>query len=465
MDIKENLTVISIKRLYTENKDIISNIIATFLVRGGAMVLALFTLPAYMRFFQDQRVLGLWYTALSVLTWILTFDLGIGNGLRNHLVGALVLGDIVKTKKYISSAYIMTGLIVVVAYLVSVFLFPYISWNAVFNISNTVISQKVLIEVVQIIFMGIMVQFLLRLITSILFALQKSSIPSLLTLISTAIQFIFVLTIKSYDAETNIRIMAWVYALAVNVPLIIASVLVFCTKLKKSRPSFRYFDKDIAVSVMRLGGIFFWIQIMYMIITTTNEFLISWFVGPEMVVEYQIYNKLFSLIGSIFSLSLTPIWSAVTKEYSGKNYVWIKKLYRMLKYLAGIAVLCELIFIPFLQSIVNTWLRDKTIQINYIYAFIFAISGSIFIWNAVLSSIANGIGQLKPQFILFTFGAIAKIPIAFLINQFYNGWTAVIIANILVMIPYCILQPIWLNRFLNQNFMEGSKECLKGKHC
>lgn len=461
MNIKGNLTATNLKRLYLENTNIISNIIGSFLVRGGALVLALFTLPAYMNYFGDQRVLGLWYTALSVLSWILTFDLGIGNGLRNHLVGALVVGDTVKAKQYISSSYIMTGLVVIATYTVSYFLFPYIRWNTVFNISDTIISQKTLLEVVHIIFMGIMLQFLLRLVTSVLFAFQKSAIPSFLILISTAIQLISVLSIKSHDAETNLKTMAIVYVLAVNVPLIVASILVFSTKMKKVRPSFRFFDKGIAASVMRLGGTFFWIQIMYMIITTTNEFLITWFVGPEKVVEYQIYNRLFFLVGSIFSMALTPIWSAVTKEFSRKNYTWINKLYKILIYLAGLAVLCEMLFIPLLQFIVNIWLGDNAIKVNYFYALAFAISGSIFIWNAVLSSIANGIGELKPQLILFTFAAFAKIPVAFLIYQFYNGWITVIVANIVVMIPYSIIQPIWLKKVLNKNYMEVSKNVQK----
>lgn len=460
MNLKENL-VTKTKRLCLENKNILSNIIASFLIRGGSLVLALFTLPAYIRYFEDQRVLGLWYTALSVLSWILTFDLGIGNGLRNHLVEALVVGDTIKAKKYISSAYINIGLISVVVSTAGFILVPYISWNTVFSISDTIISQKTLVEMVQIIFSGIMLQFLFRLIISILFAFQKSAIPSFLTLISTAIQLVFVLSTKSYDAETNLKTMAMVYVLAVNVPLLIATVLVFCTKMEKVRPSFRYFDKDIAASVMRLGGTFFWIQIMFMIITTTNEFLISWLAGPKMVVEYQIYNRLFSLVGSIFSLALTPIWSAVTKEFSGKNYIWIIKLYRILTYLAGLAVLCEILFIPLLQFIFNLWLGDRTIKVNYLYALVFAISGSIFIWIAVLSSIANGIGELKPQLILFSIGAIVNIPISFLIYRYYNDWIAVIIANILVMIPYCIVQPILLNKFINQIYLEGSNDVQK----
>lgn len=71
------------------NKTILYNTIGALLVKGGAIIISLYTIPAYLNYFNSQQILGLWFTILSVLSWILTFDLGIGNGLRNHLVPVL----------------------------------------------------------------------------------------------------------------------------------------------------------------------------------------------------------------------------------------------------------------------------------------------------------------------------------------------------------------------------------------
>ena len=149
-------------------------------------------------------------------------------------------------------------------------------------------------------------------------------------------------------------------------------------------------------------------------------------------------------------MALTPIWSAVTKALSEKNYAWIKRLYKTLKLMALLAVICQFAMIPFLQFGVNLWLGDNSIQVNYVYAIAFALSGSILIWNGVLSSIANGFGELKIQSIFFTIGAIIKIPIAWILVMVFESWISVIVANIIAMSLYCIVQPIWLNRFLNK---------------
>lgn len=439
-----------LEKLGSSNKQILSNIFGSFLIKGGAMLLSLFTLPAYMRYFDNQLILGFWFTALSVLSWILTFDLGIGNGLRNNLVTALVDRDKDKVKRYISSAYLVMFLIVCISYGVSYFIFPIIDFNLIFNVPKDILSADVLLKVSQIIFIGIMIQFLLRLVISIFYALQKAVVPNLLTLISTIIQLMYVLFAHSSTVEQNLINFAYVNILAVNLPLLIATVFIFTGSLKGCAPNIKFFTKQLAYDVMKLGGVFFWIQVMYMILTATNDIMISWFAGPDKVVEYQVYNRLFTLIGTFFSLALTPIWSAVTKAFSEEKYSWIVKLYRILKKTAVLAVVLEILLIPFLQALVNLWLGKNTIEINFTYAFIFAIFGSLMIWNSVLSSIANGMGILKTQLLFFTVGAIIKLPIVYVLNYFFNSWIVVIVANILVLIPFCIVQPVTINNYLKE---------------
>lgn len=445
------------------NKTIVYNAFGAFLVKGGALVISLFTMPAYIRYFGNQQILGLWFTLLSVLSWVLTFDLGIGNGLRNHLVPALVNKDQIKIKKYVSSAYFVIGAVVILSIIFSIIFFRFINWNTVFNISSDLVSKKTLNRTVSIVFSGIMLQFLLKLITSILYAMQKSALNNFLSLSTSIINLIYVSITKSSDIETNLISLAVVYVIAVNIPLLLTTILVFLKELKGCKPEIKFFEMKYARNVMKLGGIFFWVQIMYMVITATNEFLITWFTGPEMVVEYQIYSKLFTLLGTVFTLTLTPIWSAVTKALSEHNFLWIKKLFKKLKFMALVAIICEFGMIPFLQFGINLWLKDNAIQVNYLYAIAFATSGSIIIWNGVVSSIANGCGEMKIQSIFFTLGAFINLPIAWILVQVFNSWIGVVVANVISMSLFCIIQPLWIDRYLDKKIGDEEEQCLKTK--
>ncbi|PKH10177.1 polysaccharide biosynthesis C-terminal domain-containing protein [Planomicrobium sp. MB-3u-38] len=439
-----------------DNKSLLVNIFGSLTIKGGALIVSLATLPAYISYFDNQQILGIWFTLLSVLTWILTFDFGVGNGLRNNLVKAFVYNDHVLAKKYISSAYFFMGLLSLVTISIFLLVSKYIDWKSVFNITELSISSKTFNLAIVIVFVSIILQLFLKLINSILYAMQKSALTNLLTLLTSILVLIYVANFGSLDTSTNLINLALVYLIAVNAPLLIATIIAFKTTLSKSKPNFKYLDKKIAKNIFVLGGVFFWIQIMFMFITTTNEFLITWFFDPAMVVEYQVYNKLFTLIGTLFSIGLIPIWSAVTKAIAEKNYLWIKKIFSVLKLLTLAAILVEFTLVILLQDAINYWLGKDSLEVNYKYAIIFAISGSLFIWNGVISSIVNGLGKLKVQAIFLTFGAILKIPLSIVLMNYFDSWIGVIVANVIAMSIYCIIQPITLEIYLNKK-VKGDK--------
>ena len=429
-----------------KDKQIMKNMFGAFAIKGAALFISLVTMPAYIRYFDNQIVLGLWFTVLSVMIWILSFDFGIGNGLRNKLVGAIAREDNQEIKEYISSAYIIIFGIVAIATFLGLVISNIIDWNQFFNISREIVSTETMLFTVRCVFIGVMLQFMLRLISSVLYAMQESAITNLLSLITSILLLIFVLLAPTYSMETNLRILSVIFGASVNVPLFIASIVVFKTRLKKCAPNLRYFDQSKAIGILSLGGIFFWNQIMYMIIVVTNEFFIAQLSGPRYVVEYQIYNKLFTLVGSLFMLALTPIWSAITKATHEKDVAWLNKTYKILNYMVILAVFSQLLLIPILQFVINIWLGGSTITVNYFFALVFALYGSVFIYQSVLSTIVCGMGKMKLQAICYTSAVICKFIIVYYGMKIYDSWIVVIVANLLILLPYSILQPHYIKK-------------------
>lgn len=440
-----------IKLVKGTNKQLLINTIAVLGTRGLGLVVSLFTMPAYMRYFEEQKILGLWFTMLAVLTWVLTFDLGIGNGLRNKLVKPLIERDTKRIKTYISSAYIISIIIAVIALIIGYLIFPLINWNKVFNISIDNISSKSFLNVVLILYFGVLLQFVLKLIYSIFYALQKSAIPNILSLFSSIIILIFVLYSDTGSMENNLILLAKVHVLFTNFPLVVATIVVFLTELKHFAPSIRFFNLNYAMDVMKLGGVFFLLQITSLLLTSTNEVLITWLSGIEDVVDFQIYNKLFLLVGSIFTLALTPIWSAVTKAFEQNNFTWLRKLYKLLKLVSILFILGEFLLIFIIQFIVDIWLGENTIKINIFYAFMFATFGGLYIWHSTITSIVNGIGKLKIQLIWLSLGAIVNVPVAYILFKLTGSWISIVVANIISLLPYCIIQPFYINKYLKDD--------------
>ncbi|WP_092606367.1 hypothetical protein [Raineyella antarctica] len=436
---------------------ILKNIVASFAIKGSSLLLALLTMPAYIRFFDNQQVLGLWFTIITTLSWILNFDMGLGNGLRNRLVSALGENSVEKARGYISSTYLVTfGLVVLLGLFLGI-LVPLVDWNAVFNVSKENISSESLTAAVGFIFAGILAQLLLRTITSILFALQKAALPALLSLATNASLLAFVLLVEPGTSGHNVLMLAQAYALAANLPLVIATILVFATSLRHCLPwpsAFRFVD---AVDVFQLGGTFFLLQILFMLLANTNPFLISRLSDPKDVVDFQVYSRPFTALSTLFVLALTPIWSAVTEAVVKSDFGWLDQLFKRLSVLAVMTTLVMFAFVPALQPFVDVWLGANAIHIDPGYALAFAASASVFAWNGVLSSIANGAGILRVQGIMLALGVALKLLIASTMTAATGAWIWVVVSDVAALVPYLVVQSVCLRRFTR-----NSGRCGKG---
>ena len=185
MNIMEKIKIRLNSKFTNENdKVVVKNIVAAFMVKGSSLILSIFTLPAYLRYFDNQVVLGLWFTILSVMSWIFSFDLGIGNGLRNKLVEAIVNNDKNGIKRYISSAYIIIAVMTLAMITVGLYIISLLNWNSIFNVNPSLISKEALLFALRCVFIGMMFQFSLNLISSVLYALQKSAINNFILLIT-----------------------------------------------------------------------------------------------------------------------------------------------------------------------------------------------------------------------------------------------------------------------------------------
>lgn len=427
---------------------VLRNTLLATVIKGGSLFVALFTTPAYMHYFGNDEVLGVWFTLLSVLAWILNCDMGIGNGLRNHLVYAINEKDWDKAKKYISSAYLFLSTIGIAILLVVLIAGNFVSWNKIFNISTSLVSADGMTKVVQILLASIILQFVLRLVTSILYALQNAFVPGLLNLSTTVIMLGFVLIANVTGKNNSLISMAYVYLVAVNLPLVMATLWVFVCKIPEARPSIAFFRKDYAISVLKVGTVFLWLQLIAMVVDNTNNYLIALFVGNSEVVEYQIYYKIFSLPMTMVMLLTTSLWSTITKAKAENDRKWIRASYHKYMKIAGLLGIAEFAIIIPLQWVFNLWLGDKAIPVDYGIAAIFALSGTIMSLRTILASYSNGLCELKVQTIYMTIGAIIYIPLSYLFSRISGSYISIVIANIISMLPYCTAQMLWCKRNL-----------------
>ena len=186
-----------------------------------------------------------------------------------------------------------------------------------------------------------------------------------------------------------------------------------------------------------------------MLIANTNEFFITQYTNPSYVVEYQVYNRLFTLGSTLFLLALTPVWSAVSRAVAERDFYWLKKINKIMMIFSGIAIVAEFLMLPLLQLILDIWLGEESIEVNYLYGICFAIFGSVMIFQCAVSTMANGIGKIKTQVICYAMGMFVKLLIVHIGIKLTGEWIIVVLANAIILLPYCIIQQVKLNKYFN----------------
>lgn len=432
------------------NWSLLGNIGGMLAVKGAAASVVFFALPAYIHYFDDQASLGVWYTLLSVMNWLFFFDLGIGNGLRNKLAFSFETGKREESRRYLSSAYALIAAIACILCACSFFVLPAVPWNVVLGVSEQEVASWTLYVSVQIVFVGVLAQFVLKLISSVFYALQKSAMPNVLALISNVAILLYVVSNPSGSLDFKLVSLSLASVLANNVPLVMASFVVFGTRLRAVRPSLRYWSAGHAKAVLSLGVVFLLLQVASLVLGYTNEFLIAWLTGAGDVVEYQVYYRVFSLFSTVALLACTPLWSATTQKMAQGNFAWVRKAHNAVLLLTAVLLMAMLVLIPGLQMFVDIWLGADSIRMSTGTALVFAIATGLIMWNNANCYIADGLGWLKPQLIFITGGALANIPLAWLLTGLTGSWVGVVLANCISLLPICVVQPLYIKMRLKR---------------
>lgn len=432
-----------------EEKNFIINVLMAFGVKGLSLLISVFATPLYIRYFNNNAVLGIWYTILSLLTWVSVADLGLGNGLRNKLTTVLAESKFGLAKKYISSTYAALFCIMMpLAIIGSIIIFK-ADLNSFFGVTNEEINRSALNCGVSILFIGITISFIIKPINNIIYALQKSSINNFISLCTSVIPLAYIIVSAPADSGTNFLRLSIIHVIAIEIPLIIATIIVFKGSIiQKCLPGLKYIELSVAKEMMGFGLQFFGAQIFFMMIMSTNELIISRLYNSAYVVQYNVYYKLFTLAGSIFTLALTPLWSKITRDLTLKKYKTIKNTLSVLYLFSGLAMLANFILVIALQRVLDIWLGSNTFEVDYVTAIIFAFFGGSYIFNTALTTVANGLGKMKSQIVIYSIGALFKLPVILLVRKFTDNWNVVTLYNAIVLTIFCVAEIMILKRMI-----------------
>lgn len=438
------------------------NAFGSLLIKVLALIVSVLTIPVYTAFFSNTHNLDVWLVIYSVLSWILLFDFGFGNGMKNKLIYMFTNKDYRSVRSIISNTYVPTIFISVFIFLIVVPLCLFSNVNVVFGDSNLMIEPSELKTALIIITLSICLQFVLRNISFIYQSQNRNVLGSSFSLMSSS-AFVFTLfIIKNIDGPKFIYI-AIAYLLSINLPLVVFNI-VFFLKNPNLIPSFREYSFKKCKEVMSLGIQYFIVQLCSLILWSSNSILITQIFDPtsteRFVYYYTCYYKIYSLIVSLITIISTTVWVTAGKAYTTHNNHKIIKLLKLSFLYSTLLSFACLVCSFGLQIIFNIWLGttpESRIATDFLTILIFASYCMLTLFSETLIVFCNAFARLKKQVIVSIVFASLKIPFLLIfhyLNLLSNFWQIVVLYNSIYSLVMFIVLGLDLWHFLKNEIIK-----------
>lgn len=438
--------ICKLKSQDVRTKSSIKNSVVMLIIKGISILISLLYVPLLIGQL-DSVNYGIWLTLTSIVSWCSFLDIGLGHGLRNNLAKAIAENNTVLAKRLVATSYFLLACVVLLAGVIVVIVFPIFNWSNILNAPQSLNQDLTVLTIVTIV--CFLTTFVLRLINSILFAIQKPALSSLVEVSSQFVAFLMVAIMANSGYKWSLLQYGSVISVIPVIVVFIYTLILFSTKLKNLSFNVKDIDLKLSNNLFNLGFKFLVIQITAILLFQTNNFILTHVIGPEAVTEYNISYKYIGIISMLFSIINAPLWSATTDAYFRKDFKWIvSTLTKMKKVFFCFVVLG--VFAVLISGIVyKIWLSNK-IESDYFLQILILCYYTLSMWCGIHCSIINGTGKVKLQFYFTTVEALCHIPLAIFLGHLF-GIYGVIMSMILMTAINAIWEPIQVKKILNND--------------
>jgi len=407
------------------------NIIASFFIRGCSIAISLIVVPLTINYINPSQY-GIWLTLSSIVAWFSFFDIGLSQGLRNKFAEAKATGNDELAQGYVSTTYAILAIIFFIVWIIFLIVNHFLNWAHILNISENMQSEVSTLAVI--VFTYFCLQFVFRVITTLIRADQQPAKSSLIDVFGQILSLIFIVILVKTSEGSLIKL-GIALCLSPLLVLVGANFIFFKGIFKKYSPRFSKIKFSYAKGLFNLGLVFFIIQIAAIIQYQTANIIIAQNFGTADVTSYNIVYKYFGVLNMVFMIFITPFWSASTEAFAKNDFQWIKNGIKKYNQLNIVMFIIGCLMLIFSETVYRLWLGEGKVTIGFslsLWGFLFF---SVGMFGSKYGHFLNGINALRLQFLTslispFLYVAIAHILIKYYHMGVYSLFIAAIISNV-----------------------------------
>ena len=321
-----------------------------------------------------------------------------------------------------------------------------IDWNKVLN--TYAIDKQELYLLTSIVFCFFLIRFVVQIIQVVFLAHQKSSFSDIINAAGNILSFVVVYILVKTTEQGDLILLGSIISIIPVLLLLISTIYAFSGKFKNIKPTIKDIDFAFSKDLMGLGFKFFFLQICAIIIFSTSSFFVAQYYGAEEVAVYNIAFKLFQMPIMVFSILLSPMWSAITDAYTKNDFDWLRnsiKKFNLISLVFSIGIIALLFLSPWVYKL---WLGDS-ISIPFHLTMAMAFYSILNVFTAPYSNFVNGTSKIKLTMNLTGVGILVYLFFIVMLTKLFSDSTSIILAIASTSIIGLVVQSVQTHKILN----------------
>jgi O-antigen/teichoic acid export membrane protein len=434
---RELTALVEGERARERNRRVALTAAASAFATGVRILAALVSIPLTVRYLGAEQY-GLWVTIASVTALLGFADLGLSSGLVNGISEAQASNDEHSARRYVASTFYLLAVIAIALGAAFAAIYGSVSWASVFNVTSSAAAQvsgAALAVFVAVTLVGLPVGIAPRIRSGYQEGWANGIWDSVASVVSFAALIVAIVAGAS---------LPWL-VLALGGGPLISSVLNGVSVLR-SRPWLRPRIHDVtrraADRMLRLGVLFFILQVAGIAAVETDNIVIARLLGADSVAQYAIPMRLFLFVPLMSNLVVTPLWPAYRDALMRRDSKWVTRtMRRSLLGTAAWGLVVSAFLVLFGGPIVRVWAGgdispDRSLLLALGAFSVLLCVGQAF---AVYMNAANVVGfQAVCLSIMVVLNLALSIVLTNAIGISGPAWGSAISMALVVIIPYAV---------------------------
>jgi len=374
--------------------------------RGMGMLVMVMSVAITVPYLGAERF-GVWMTIASFAGLLTFLDLGVGNALTNRVARQAAQEDAFLLCQTISGGLAFLAVIGMAMAVVLSLLAVWLPWNVLIKVHH----PDLLVETRQ-----------TALCFAVLFGINifTSGIQRVFAGLQRSFEGHYAATLGAIAAAAGLWIAATQRA---GIPVLLIVMLgsqisanLLLLAVLSRRNQFR-FSRIVPAAwnevpfLFRTGGVFFVLQIGFMVGWGIDSLIISSVLGAVQVAVYSVAQRLFQFVSQPLAIMNAPLWGAYADAHARKDHRFIGRTLRN----SMMITLCFAMIGSLAILTMNEWLVAKWTSGKVMVPF--ALIGLFAIWSVMESCghafamFLNGAGVIKPQMSVVLFFVVLSLPL------------------------------------------------------